>query len=134
MLENSEAFASYSVDDAEKAKHFYNQILGLHVTQNNDMGGVLTIRIKDGISVLIYPKADHKPSTYTVLNFPVDDIVQTVAQLKSYGVRFNSYDEAYLKTDENDISRGNGGPNIAWFTDPAGNILSVLEIDSHQEN
>jgi hypothetical protein len=93
------------------------------------MGGVLTIKIKEGISVLIYPKTDHVPSTYTVLNFPVDDIVRTVAQLKLSGAKFNSYDEKDLKTDEDDISRGNGGPNIAWFTDPAGNILSVIEVD-----
>ena len=129
MLENSKAFASYSVDDAEKAEHFYSQILGLQVTQDNDMGGVLTIKIKEGISVLIYPKTNHVPSTYTVLNFPVDDIVKTVTQLKSSGAEFNSYNENHLKTDENDISRGNGGPNIAWFTDPAGNILSVIEVE-----
>ncbi|GGI26935.1 VOC family protein [Pedobacter mendelii] len=129
MLENSKAFASYSVDDAEKAKHFYSQILGLKVIQDNDMGGVLTIKIKEGISVLIYPKTNHIPSTYTVLNFPVDDIVKTVAQLKAYGAKFNRYDEKDLKTDENDICRGNGGPSIAWFTDPAGNILSIIEVD-----
>jgi predicted enzyme related to lactoylglutathione lyase len=130
MLEASKAFASYSVDDAEKAKKFYAQVLGLRVEQDSDMGGILTIRINDGISVIIYPKTDHIPSTYTVLNFPVDDLLQTVIQLKSFGIKFKSYDEKHLKTDENDISRGNGGPSIAWFTDPAGNILSVIEVDS----
>ncbi|MFC4209752.1 VOC family protein [Pedobacter lithocola] len=129
MLGNSKAFASYSVDDAEKAKHFYTEVLGLKVIQDNDMGGILTIKIKEGISVLIYPKTNHTPSTYTVLNFPVDNIVDTVSQLKASGAKFNRYDEKDLKTDENDISRGNGGPSIAWFTDPAGNILSIIEVN-----
>ena len=128
MLENSKAFASFSVDDVEKAKKFYSQILGLEVTQDNDMGGILTIHIDGGIPVLVYPKPDHTPATFTVLNFPVSNIDQAVAKLKSLGVAFLSYDTKDLKTDENDISRANGGPNIAWFTDPSGNILSVLEI------
>lgn len=127
MLENSKAFASFSVDDVEKAKKFYSQILGLEVTQDNDMGGILTIHIDGGIPVLVYPKPDHTPATFTVLNFPVSNIDQAVAKLKSLGVSFISYDTKDLKTDENDISRGNGGPNIAWFTDPSNNILSVLE-------
>jgi len=128
MLENSKAFASFSVDDVEKAKKFYSQILGLEVTQDNDMGGILTIHIDGGIPVLVYPKPDHTPATFTVLNFPVSNIDQAVAKLKSLGVSFLSYDTKDLKTDENDISRADGGPNIAWFTDPSGNILSVLEI------
>jgi len=127
MLENSKAFASFSVDDVEKAKKFYSQILGLEVTQDNDMGGILTIHIDGGIPVLVYPKPDHTPATFTVLNFPVSNIDQAVAKLKSLGVSFLSYDTKDLKTDENDISRADGGPNIAWFTDPSGNILSVLE-------
>jgi len=128
MLENSKAFASFSVDDVEKAKKFYSQILGLEVTQDNDMGGILTIHIDGGIPVLVYPKPNHTPATFTVLNFPVSNIDQAVDKLKSLGVTFLSYDTKDLKTDENDISRANGGPNIAWFTDPSGNILSVLEI------
>lgn len=127
MLENSKAFASFSVNDVEKAKNFYSQILGLKVTQDNTMGGMLTLHINDTLPVLLYPKPDHTPATFTVLNFPVADIDQAVAKLKSLGVAFISYDEKDLKTDENDISRGNGGPSIAWFTDPSGNILSVLE-------
>jgi predicted enzyme related to lactoylglutathione lyase len=127
MLENSRAFASFSVDDVEKAKKFYSQILGLEVTQDNDMAGILTIHIDGGIPILVYPKPDHTPATFTVLNFPVSNIDQAVAKLKSLGVSFLSYDSKDLKTDKNDISRGNGGPNIAWFTDPSGNILSVLE-------
>ncbi|RZK23273.1 MAG: VOC family protein [Flavobacterium sp.] len=127
MLENSKAFASFSVDDVEKAKKFYSQILGLKVTQDNAMGGVLTLHVDGGIPVLVYPKPNHTPATFTVLNFPVADIDQAVAKLKSLGVNFISYDTKDLKTDENDISRGNGGPNIAWFTDSANNILSVLE-------
>jgi predicted enzyme related to lactoylglutathione lyase len=127
MLENSRAFASFSVDDVEKAKTFYSQILGLEVTQDNDMGGILTIHIDGGIPVLVYPKPDHTPATFTILNFLVANIDEAVAELKSSGVIFNSYHTEDLKTDENNISRGNGGPNIAWFTDPSGNILSVLE-------
>jgi predicted enzyme related to lactoylglutathione lyase len=127
MLENSRAFASFSVDDVEKVKKFYSQILGLEVTQDNDMGGILTLHIDGGIPVLVYPKPDHLPATFTVLNFPVSNIDQAVSKLKSSGVSFLSYDSKDLKTDENNISRGNGGPNIAWFTDPSGNILSVLE-------
>jgi len=128
MLENSKAFASFSVDDVEKAKKFYSEIIGLNVTQDNDMGGILTLHIDGGVTVLVYPKPNHTPATFTVLNFPVSNIDQTVAKLKSLGVAFLSYDTKDLKTDENDISRANGGPNIAWFTDPSGNILSVLEI------
>lgn len=127
MLKNSRAFASFSVDDVEKVKKFYSQILGLEVTQDNDMGGILTLHIDGGIPVLVYPKPDHLPATFTVLNFPVSNIDQAVSKLKSSGVSFLSYDSKDLKTDENNISRGNGGPNIAWFTDPSGNILSVLE-------
>lgn len=128
MLENSKAFASFSVDDVEKAKKFYSEIIGLNVTQDNDMGGILTLHIDGGVTVLVYPKPNHTPATFTVLNFPVSNIDQAVAKLKSLGVAFLSYDTKDLKTDENDISRANGGPNIAWFTDPSGNILSVLEI------
>ena len=128
MLENSKAFASFSVDDVEKAKKFYSEIIGLKVTQDNEMGGILTLHIDGGVTVLVYPKPNHTPATFTVLNFPVSNIDQTVAKLKSLGVAFLSYDTKDLKTDENDISRANGGPNIAWFTDPSGNILSVLEI------
>ena len=128
MLENSKAFASFSVDDVEKAKKFYSEIIGLNVTQDNDMGGILTLHIDGGVTVLVYPKPNHTPATFTVLNFPVTNIEEAVDKLKSLGVTFLSYDTKDLKTDDNDISRGNGGPNIAWFTDPSGNILSVLEI------
>jgi predicted enzyme related to lactoylglutathione lyase len=127
MLEHSKAFASFSVDDVEKAKTFYGEILGLNVTQDDSMGGVLTLHINGGISLLVYPKPNHMPATFTVLNFLVANIDEAVAELKSSGVIFNSYHTEDLKTDENNISRGNGGPNIAWFTDPSGNILSVLE-------
>jgi predicted enzyme related to lactoylglutathione lyase len=127
MLEHSKAFASFSVDDVEKAKTFYSEILGLNVTQDDSMGGVLTLHINGGISLLVYPKPNHLPATFTVLNFLVANIDKAVAELKSSGVIFNSYHTEDLKTDENNISRGNGGPDIAWFTDPSGNILSVLE-------
>ena len=127
MLKDSKAFGGFSVNDIEKAKKFYGETLGLPVDQNNDMGGILTIHINGGNNLIIYPKPNHLPATYTVLNFPVENIEDTVKELKTNGVVFESYDSQYLKTDENNISKGNGGPSIAWFKDPAGNILSVIE-------
>ncbi|MFD0795241.1 VOC family protein [Mucilaginibacter litoreus] len=125
MLANSKTFSSFSVDNTEKAQQFYQETLGLQVTRNEDMGGNLTLHI-NGSEVIIYPKPNHEPATFTVLNFIVPDVVAAVKDLKSRGVRFESYDSEYLKTDADNIARGNGGPDIAWFTDPAGNILSVL--------
>jgi catechol 2,3-dioxygenase-like lactoylglutathione lyase family enzyme len=131
MLKNSKAFSGFSVNDIDKAQHFYSEILGLHVLRNDDMGGLLTIHINgNGNNLLVYPKPDHQPSNYTILNFPVKNIDETVNALKAKGVQFESYDDQYLKTDENNVSRGNGGPNIAWFKDPAGNFLSLIEIGS----
>lgn len=129
MFKNSNAFSGFSVDDTEKAKTFYSEILGLRVDQNSDMGGLLTIHLNgNSNNLLVYPKPHHQPATFTVLNFPVEDIETSVKELKSRGVKFESYDSEYLKTDENNISKGNGGPSIAWFKDPAGNILSVIEV------
>ena len=131
MLKDSKAFSGFSVNDIDKAKDFYGETLGLQVDKNDEMGGMLTVHINgNNNNILIYPKPNHTPATFTILNFPVKDIEAAVKELKARGVQFESYDSEYLKTDENNISKGNGGPNIAWFTDPAGNILSVIEIDS----
>jgi catechol 2,3-dioxygenase-like lactoylglutathione lyase family enzyme len=127
MLKDSKAFGSFSVNDLEKAKQFYGTVLGFGVTQDNDMGGVLTIQVPGTNNWLAYPKPNHTPATFTIINFAVKNIDDAVNGLKAKGVKFESYNSEYLKTDENNISRGNGGPSIAWFTDPAGNILSVLE-------
>jgi catechol 2,3-dioxygenase-like lactoylglutathione lyase family enzyme len=123
-LKNSEAFSGFSVDDISAAKSFYSDTLGLKAEEDKKMG-ILKLELKGGNNVLLYPKDDHEPATFTVLNFPVDDIDKAVAELQDLGIEFEQYD--HLNTDENGISRMEGGPAIAWFKDPAGNILSVLE-------
>lgn len=125
MFTHTKAFSGFSVDDIEKAKKFYGEILGLRVSEMHDM---LELHIEGGNNILVYPKPNHTPATYTILNFPVDDIEKTADELKGRGVRFLQY-EGDLKTDEKGIFRG-GGPLIAWFEDPAGNILSILEQKS----
>lgn len=121
MLRESKAFGSFSVNDIEKAKTFYRAILGLKVTDSTM--GILTLHL-GGSTTIIYPKPNHVPATFTVLNFPVDDVLKTVEALTEKGIVFEQYKE--LNTDKRGISR-NGGPLIAWFKDPAGNILSVME-------
>jgi len=123
MLKESKAFSGFAAPDMAKAKEFYGGVLGLNVTEEH---GLLTLHLAGGNNVLIYPKADHVPATFTVLNFPVDDVDQAVDELSKRGVRFEKYDGPEIKTDEKGIMRGNG-PTIAWFKDPAGNMLSVLE-------
>lgn len=113
-------FSGFSVNDIDKAKDFYQNILGLTVTKE-DMG-VLAIHLDYGQILLAYPKEDHVPATYTILNFPVENIEEAVKTLKQKGVTFEHYDY----TDQDDIAR-NMGPLIAWFRDPSGNILSVIE-------
>lgn len=124
MFRNTKAFFSFSVNDMGAAKEFYGQTLELNVEETPE--GV-SLQLAGGGVVFLYPKPNHEPATFTVLNFPVDDVENAVAELKKRGVRFESYDLPDLKTDEKGIFRGNGGPAIAWFKDPAGNILSVLE-------
>ncbi|HEX6542092.1 MAG TPA: VOC family protein [Ktedonobacterales bacterium] len=124
MFKDTKAFSGFSVDNLEKAREFYGQTLGLDVSEAN---GLLTLHIAGGTDILVYPKPNHIPATFTILNFPVSTIEQAVDELTRRGVRFEIYHEADLMTDEKGIARG-GGPNIAWFKDPAGNILSVLEI------
>ena len=126
MLGDSKAFSGFSANDIEKAKEFYGRTLGLKVSETN---GLLTLHLAGGSNVLIYPKPNHTPATFTVLNFPVDDVDQAVDELAKRGVRFEIYDLPDIKTDKKGIMRGKG-PTIAWFKDPAGNILSVLEQDA----
>ena len=126
MLEKSEAFSGMSVNDTGKAREFYEKVLGLSVTDEG-MGGLLSLHFPQGGHVLLYPKPNHEPATFTVLNFPVDDIDEAVDQLVARGVVFEHYDG--MHQDEKGIMRGRAsgmGPDQAWFTDPAGNILSVL--------
>lgn len=123
MLNESVAFSGFSVDDIEQAREFYRGTLGLVVLEEN---GMLWLELTGGHRVLVYPKGDHAPASFTVLNFPVSDIEATVADLTGRGVLFERYEGTPLATDEKGIFRG-GGPLIAWFTDPAGNVLSVLE-------
>ncbi|MGH7571402.1 MAG: VOC family protein [Gemmatimonadota bacterium] len=126
MLTGSNAFSGFSVDDLQTAKEFYGRTLGLEVSESH---GLLELHLAGGATVLIYPKPNHSPATFTILNFPVEDVDQAVDELTQRGVRFEIYDEPDLKTDKRGIFR-NGGPTIAWFKDPAGNILSVLETES----
>ncbi|MEU1179466.1 VOC family protein [Streptomyces sp. NPDC005820] len=121
MFGTTKAFSGFSVDDLDAARKFYAETLGLRVSEEN---GLLTLHIAGDRDTLVYPKPDHTPATYTVLNFPVDDIEAAVDELTRRGVRLERYD--HLQADEKGIFRG-GGPLIAWFTDPAGNVLSVIE-------
>ena len=123
MLKDSKAYSGFSVNDLEKAKQFYGRILGLKVSESH---GLLHLHLAGGATVLVYPKPNHSPATFTILNFPVANVDTAVDELTKRGVRFEIYDEADFKTDERGVSRGIG-PVIAWFRDPAGNILSVLE-------
>ncbi len=121
MLETNKAFSSFSVDDLQAAKQFYGSTLGLKVKESKE-----GLELHPGeTDVFIYPKPNHTPATFTVLNFLVDDIDTAVDELKQKGVRFEHY-EGEIKTNEKGIHR-DGGPSIAWFKDPSGNILSVLE-------
>jgi catechol 2,3-dioxygenase-like lactoylglutathione lyase family enzyme len=121
MFTNTKAFSGFAVPDLTKAKEFYGDTLGLKTSEEY---GLLTLHIAGDRDVLVYPKPDHAPATYTILNFPVDDIDNVVDELTARGVRFERYDS--MEQDERGIHRG-GGPYIAWFRDPAGNILSVLQ-------
>ena len=130
MFTDKKAFSSFSVNDIDKAKEFYQNRLGLNVNQI-EMGGeyrMLELDVTGGSKVMIYPKPNHTPATFTVLNFPVDSLEKTVDELTAKGVKFEQYDMGDLKTDAKGIVRGNGkGPDIAWFKDPAGNVISVLK-------
>ena len=127
MLEDSKAFSGFAVPDVEKAKEFYGKTLGLKVSEDH---GMLRLHLSGGNNVLVYPKPNHVPATFTILNFPVNDVDQTVDKLSKRGLHFEIYDKPDLKTDQKGIMRGKG-PTIAWFKDPAGNILSVLESEGN---
>jgi catechol 2,3-dioxygenase-like lactoylglutathione lyase family enzyme len=124
VLTDARAFSSFSVDNLDRAREFYRDILGLEVA---DRPEGLEIEVGNGNKVFAYPKPDHQAATFTVLNFPVDDVDNAVDQLKASGVKFENYNLPNLKTDARGIMRDPKGPAIAWFKDPAGNIISVLE-------
>ena len=124
MLKDSKAFSGFSVNDIAAAKTFYGQTLGLEVAEG-DMG-ILLLHITGSSKIIIYPKDNHVPATFTILNFPVPRIEPAVDELKARGVKFEIYTEGPLQTDDKGIFR-TGGPLIAWFKDPAGNFLSVIE-------
>jgi catechol 2,3-dioxygenase-like lactoylglutathione lyase family enzyme len=124
MFKNTKAFSSFSIRDVAASKRFYGETLGVDVAESPQG---LELSISGGGKVFLYPKPNHTPASFTVLNFPVDNVEQTVDELTKRGVKFEHYDQEQLKTDAKGIARGNGGPTIAWFTDPSGNILSVLE-------
>jgi len=127
VLTDSPAFSGFSVDDADRARRFYEETLGLRVTEMPEMGGgLMRLHLGGGTEVLVYGKPDHAPATFTVLNFPVPDVEKAVDELAARGVRFEHYENP--PTDEKGIMRA-GGPLIAWFTDPAGNVFSVVQQD-----
>jgi catechol 2,3-dioxygenase-like lactoylglutathione lyase family enzyme len=121
MFEHTEAFSGFSVNDVPAARKFYGETLGLKVTEEY---GMLRLHIAGGHAVVVYPKPNHTPATFTLLNFPVQDVERAVDALLERGVRFEHYEGMNL--DEKGIMRGQG-PTIAWFKDPAGNILSVIQ-------
>jgi catechol 2,3-dioxygenase-like lactoylglutathione lyase family enzyme len=127
MFKDTKAFSGFSVDDMAKAKEFYGETLGREVSEEM---GLLVLHIAGGTTIIAYPKPDHEAAVFTILNFPVADIDRAVDDLTRAGVSFEHYDQEGLKTDARGVFRGaerGEGPNIAWFRDPAGNILSVLE-------
>lgn len=124
IFKNTKAFSSFSVKDLEEAKKFYGQTLGLEISESEEG---LNLQLKGGNNVFIYPKPDHTPATFTILNFVVDDVERIVDELIKLGISFQIYNEDQLKTDDKGIFHGK--PKIAWFKDPAGNFLSILEKD-----
>ncbi len=125
MFKDTKAFNGFSVDDVPRARRFYEETLGLSVSEEY---GMLVLHLTGDRDTIVYPKDDHTPASFTILNFPVEDIEAAVDALADRGVRFEHYPGAATQTDERGIFRG-GGPLIAWFTDPAGNVLSVIEAE-----
>jgi catechol 2,3-dioxygenase-like lactoylglutathione lyase family enzyme len=123
MFKEAKAFPSFSVNDLPKAKEFYGKTLGLEISE---LPEGLEMKLADGLNVFLYPKPNHTPASFTVLNFPVDNIDEAVDELKARGVRLEKHDQPEISTDEKGIMRG-PGPQIAWFKDPAGNVLSVIQ-------
>ncbi len=124
MLKHSKAFGGFSVNDIQKAKKFYEEVLELEV-EDSSMG-LIKLHTQGGVPTIVYPKPNHEPATFTILNFPVDNIEDAVDELTSKGIKFEQYG-GQIKTDEKGITRNPQGPKIAWFKDPAGNILSIIE-------
>lgn len=122
MFKATQAFPSFSVQDIARARKFYSETLGLEVADQKEG---LELRFPGGTKVFVYGKPDHKPASFTVLNFPVDNVDSAVSALGERGVKFEQYDQPGIKTDARGVHRGE--PTIAWFKDPAGNILSLLE-------
>ena len=127
MFQDAKAYSGFSTNDIPKTKDFYGRVLGLEVSEDY---GMLRIRLGSGATVIVYPKADHTPASYTMLNFPVQDVDAAVRDLVSQGVVMEQYNNKDMPQDANGVLRGikvGMGPDIAWFKDPAGNILSVLQ-------
>jgi catechol 2,3-dioxygenase-like lactoylglutathione lyase family enzyme len=124
MFANTKAYSGFAVDDLQKAREFYGEILGLKTSVIDEESGLMALHLAGDRDTLVYEKADHTPATYTILNFPVEDIDEAVDELAARGVRFERYDG--FEQDEKGISRGRE-PYIAWFEDPAGNVLSVIQ-------
>lgn len=124
MLSDSQAFSGFSVRDIDEARTFYTDTLGLTVTPVPDMGPLMRLHLGSGADVLVYGKDDHQPATFTVLNFPVPDLEAEVDRLTAAGVAFERYEG--FSPDDKGIHRGQG-PDIAWFRDPAGNIMSLIQ-------
>jgi catechol 2,3-dioxygenase-like lactoylglutathione lyase family enzyme len=125
MFADTKAYNGFAVDDLDKAREFYGETLGLRTTVLDEAAGLLTLHLADGRDTLVYLKPDFTPATYTILNFEVDDIDTAVDGLAARGVEFERYEG--FDQDEKGIARGDRGPDIAWFTDPAGNILAVMQ-------
>jgi catechol 2,3-dioxygenase-like lactoylglutathione lyase family enzyme len=128
MLENSKAFSGFAVDDLAAAERFYRETLGLNVEILDEANGLMALHLAGGRDTLVYRSTDLQPASYTILNFPVEDIDAAVDELSGRGVRFERYDG--FPQDEKGVMRGiaaNRGPDVAWFKDPAGNVLSVLQ-------
>lgn len=128
MFKNTKVFSGFSVNDLEKAQTFYGKTLGIDIRRENGMG--FSLNLSNGATIFVYPKDDHQPATFTILNFVVDNIDETMESLKNKNVRFLQYNDDNLPQDEKGVLRGlraGMGPDIAWFKDPAGNILSVIQ-------
>ena len=124
IFADARSFSSFSVNDLQKAKEFYGEKLGLDVAETKE-----GLELKTGDNaIFLYPKPNHTPASFTVLNFPVENIEAAVDELNSLGIKLEHYDLPDMKTNERGIARGPKGPTIAWFKDPAGNILSVVEM------
>jgi predicted enzyme related to lactoylglutathione lyase len=124
MFANTKAYSGFAVDDLQKARKFYGETLGLKTSVLDEENGLMSLHLAGDRGTLVYQRPDHTPASYTILNFPVDDIDKAVDELTARGVRFETYDG--FDQDEKGISHG-GGPSIAWFKDPAGNVLPVIQ-------